>query len=73
MRYVVEIISPTLTGYECLSRATVDGENPTAIRNKATQLLNIWAKHGATGAHVYTEDGQPSMEVNLLPIKGEHC
>jgi hypothetical protein len=53
-----------------LSRATVDGKDLAAIRSKAIQLLNIWEKQGATGVHIFTEDGQPSMQLDsVTPLR----
>ena len=65
MKYVIEVTSSTAAGPECLSRTIVDGKDLGVIRRKAIALLSIWAKQGATGAHVLTEDGQVSMDVGV--------
>lgn len=64
MKHVIEIISAPSAHQECFARAIVDDTNPDVIRSKATQLMEIWSKHGAARARVVDENGQTTMEID---------
>jgi hypothetical protein len=61
MRFVIEVISDRLSEEDCLSRAIVDASDLSAGKAKASQLIEIWADHGARSARILSPDGSTTL------------
>jgi hypothetical protein len=60
MRFVIEIISEPEN--DCLTKAAVDGSCLSHVQAKASQLIEIWADHGARSARIVAADGSTTVE-----------
>jgi hypothetical protein len=56
-------ISPAAFGEDALSRAVVECKDLAGAQNKATPLLEIWARQGARHARVLNQEGETAAEV----------
>jgi hypothetical protein len=65
MKYIIEIVSPTVPAEDALSRAIVECKDLAGAQIKAMPLLEIWAIQGATHARVLHLDGKVVAEVRL--------